>query len=100
MIFAAGRTCASDQLAAWKGRADDELPAVTAPRQRMSADHVVNQRCAIADGPSGLEDYVCFSIRDEYSGVGVMCPRATRSQATGKASNGKPGEESRMEEAM
>ena len=45
-------------------RGDDELPPVTAPMQRMSADHVINQRSASSDGAAGLEDYVCFSIRD------------------------------------
>ena len=29
---------------------------------------------------NGVEDYVCFSIRDEFSGCGLMCPRTSRSK--------------------
>ena len=55
-----------------KGRDDDGLPAVDKPCQRLSADHVILQRSAVEQ--NGVEDYVCFSIRDEFSGCGLMCP--------------------------
>ena len=59
-----------------KDRKDDELPAVTAPLQRLSADHTIHY----STRGGATEDYVSFTIRDEYSGCGLAQPRQTRSK--------------------
>jgi len=57
-----------------KDKSDDELPAITAPRERLSADHMIAQRAI--DGV--LEHSVSFTIRDEWSGAGIAGARRQR----------------------
>ena len=59
-----------------KEREDDQLPAVKAPLERLSADSMIVQKSR--EGKH--ENYVSFTIRDEFSGVGIGCPRVTRSK--------------------
>ena len=51
------------------------MPAVTAPLQRISADHMIAQKAS----HGRLEHGVGFTIRDEFSGAGIACARKTRS---------------------
>ena len=63
-----------------KEREDDMLPAVHGPRERLSADHMISQRETIGT----LEHGVSFTIRDEWSGMGVANNRKARSSNTNR----------------
>ena len=70
-----------------KERKDDGLPALTAINQQLSADTIVAQRSRESapkrgSPVEGIEDFVAFTVRDAYSGVGLCNPRSTKSQQT------------------
>ena len=58
-----------------KARDDDKLPAFTKPFQRLATDHMIHNR---RKGDT-VDTYDSFTIRDQYSGVGLALPRKTKS---------------------
>ena len=58
-----------------KEREDDQLPAVKKVFDRISADHMITQKST----EGKIENNVAFTVRDEWSGAGIACPRRTRS---------------------
>ena len=63
-----------------KERKDDELPAISKCFERISADNMMHQQKRVGS----LEYYTSFTVRDEYSGVGIADPKKNRTMETNR----------------